>query len=125
MYSRGNSIDLRVILIGDEGVGKKSIINRFKMINCTETKNVNFTGYIPLKKKKYFNKYSKKSKKEDTSTKSKKDTTHQSLESSEEEAEEEKIRQFREEKRINCMKFKKIYNLGFNSIGINFYPCAE
>ena len=125
MYSKGNSIELRVILIGDEGVGKKSIVNRFKIINCTETKNVNFTGYIPLKKNKYFKKPSKKSKKEDNSTKSKKDTTHQSLDSSEDEIEEEKRREFREEKRIGCMKFKKIYNLGFNSIDISFFPCAE
>jgi hypothetical protein len=47
------------------------------------------------------------------------------MDSSEEEDEEEKIRQYREEKRINCMKFKKIYNLGFNSIEISFFPCAE
>ena len=125
MYSRGNSIDLRVILIGDIGVGKKSIINRFKIINSTETKNVNFNGFIPLKKKKTFKNHSKKQKKDDNSTKSKKDTTHQSMETSEDEDEEEKIRQFREEKRISCMKFKKIYNLGFNSIEISFFPCAE
>ena len=128
MYSKGNSIELRIILLGDVGVGKKSIVNRFKIINCTETINFNFYGFLPAKKKKSHKKSSKKhkkSKKEETSTKSKKDSTQQSIESSEEESEEEKMRIHREEKRINCMKFQKIYILGFNSINISFYPCAE
>ena len=126
MYSKGSSIELRVILIGDLGVGKKSIIKRFKMINCTETRSINFYGFFPPKKKKIHKKPPKKNKKkEETSTKSKRDTTYQSLDSSEEEDEEDKLREYREEKRINCMKFKKIYNLGFNVIDISFYPCAE
>ena len=35
MYNR---VELRVILIGDTGVGKKSIVRRFKMLNSSETK---------------------------------------------------------------------------------------
>ena len=126
MYSKGSSIELRIILLGDLGVGKKSIVNRFKIINCTETINFNFYGFLPAKKKKNHKKHHKKKpKKEDTSTKSKKESTHQSIESSEEDSEEEKMRQHREEKRINCMNFQKVYNLGFNCINISFYPCAE
>ena len=32
-YSKGSSVDLRVILIGDTGVGKKSIVKRLKLVN--------------------------------------------------------------------------------------------
>ena len=39
MYTR---IELRVILIGDIEVGKKSIVNRFKMINSSETKILSY-----------------------------------------------------------------------------------
>ena len=35
MYNR---LELRVILIGDTGVGKKSMVRRFKMLNSSETK---------------------------------------------------------------------------------------
>ena len=124
-YSKGNSVDLRIILIGDVGVGKKSIVQRFKLINSTETKHNNFRGFFQKKKKKKEIKKEKKSKKDETSSRSRKDTTYQSIETTEEENEEEKLRERREEKRINCMKFSKIYNLGFNSIEISYYPCAE
>ena len=50
--SKGTSVELRIILIGDKDVGKKSIINRFKLINSTETKKNNFKGFMPPKKKK-------------------------------------------------------------------------
>ena len=61
-YSKGSSVDLRIILIGDVGVGKKSIIQRFKLINSTETHHINFQGFFRPKKKK-ITKKSKKSKK--------------------------------------------------------------
>ena len=35
MYNR---VELRIILIGEMGVGKKSIVKRFKMLNCSELK---------------------------------------------------------------------------------------
>ena len=62
--------------------------------------------------------------KDGNTTKSKKDSTYQSLDTSEEETEEDKLRQRREEQRINCMKFCKVYNLGFNTIEISYFPCA-
>ena len=40
--SKVNSIDLRMILIGELGVGKKSLINRFKFVNSSETKKYIF-----------------------------------------------------------------------------------
>ena len=89
-YSKGNSVDLRIILIGDVGVGKKSIVQRFKLINSTETKHNNFRGFFQKKKKKKAIKKEKKSKKDETSSRSRKDTTYQSIETTEEENEEEK-----------------------------------
>ena len=124
-YSKGTSVELRVILIGDLGVGKKSIVQRMKLVNSTETKKNNFKGFLPPKKKKNKYKQTKKDTKDETSTKSKKTTTYESVDSTEEETEEDKLRQHREEKRANCMKFSKIYRLGFNSIDISFFPCAE
>ena len=107
------------------GVGKKSIVQRMKLVNSTETKKNNFKGFLPQKKKKNKYKQTKKDTKDETSTKSKKTTTYESVDSTEEETEEDKLRQHREEKRANCMKFSKIYRLGFNSIDISFLPCAE
>ena len=124
-YSKGTSVELRVIIIGDLGVGKKSIVQRMKLVNSTETKKNNFKGFLPQKKKKNKYKQTKKDTKDETSTKSKKTTTYESVDSTEEETEEDKLRQHREEKRANCMKFSKIYRLGFNSIDISFFPCAE
>ena len=50
-YTKGESVELRVILIGDSGVGKKSMVQRFKLVNCTETRKNNFKGFMPQKKK--------------------------------------------------------------------------
>lgn len=125
-YSKGSSVDLRVILIGDVGVGKKSIVQRLKLVNSTETRNNNFQGFFFQKKKKSTIKKEKNKKKEENLAKSKRETTtNQSIGATEEENEEDKLRERREEKRINCMTFSKIYSLGFNSIEISYYPCAE
>jgi len=122
--SKGTSVELRIILIGDKDVGKKSIINRFKLINSTETKKNNFKGFMPPKKKKKKVKQVK-NESNDNTTRSKKTGTYESVESTEEETEEDKLREHKEEKRINCMRFSKLYKLGFNSIEISFFPCAE
>ena len=58
--SKGTSVELRIILIGDKDVGKKSIINRCKLINATETKKNNFKGFMPPKKKEKQSERSKK-----------------------------------------------------------------
>ena len=125
--SKVNSIDLRMILIGELGVGKKSLINRFKFVNSSETKTIDFNGFFALQKKTktYSSKKSNKSKETSPNQKSKKDTTLQSQDSIEQEAEEDKIYKRREENRINCMRFSKIYYLGFSNLTITYYPCAE
>ena len=86
--SKGTSVELRIILIGDKDVGKKSIINRCKLINATETKKNNFKGFMPPKKKK--NKVKEvKNVSNDNTTKSKRTGTYESVESTEEETEED------------------------------------
>ena len=38
----GKNLELRVLIIGEAGVGKKTITKRFKLLNCTETKETSF-----------------------------------------------------------------------------------
>ena len=124
IHSKENNLDLRIILLGDAGVGKKSMIQRFKLINCTETRNLNFNGFFRKQKRKKNVKKSPKEKKEENSSKTKKDSDRQSIETTEED-EEDKLKQYKEEKRIGCMKFSKKYNFGYNFLEITFFPCAE
>ena len=125
--SKSNSIDLRIILLGDLGVGKKSLINRFKFINSSETKTIDFNGFYALQKRPKTSKTKKSIKSKETSPNqnSKKDTTKQSQESLDQDNEEDKLYKRREENRINCMRFSKIYNLGFSDLTLTYYPCAE
>ena len=39
MSTKIDNIELRVVLIGEVGVGKKTMVKRFKILNCTETKD--------------------------------------------------------------------------------------
>ena len=119
--SKSNSIDLRIILLGDLGVGKKSLINRFKFINSSETKTIDFNGFYALQKRPKTSKTKKSNKSKETSPNqnSKKDTTKQSQESLDQDNEEDKLYKRREENRINCMRFSKIYNLGFSDLTLN------
>ena len=125
--SKSSSVDLRVIFLGELGVGKKSLINRFKFVNSSETKSIDFNGFYAVQKKSktYPTKKTDKSHETSSNQKSKKDTTLQSEETVEQETEEDKLYKRREENRINCMRFSKIYNLGFNNLTITYYPCAE
>ena len=126
-YSKSESIDLRIILLGELGVGKKSLINRFKFVNSSETNSLDFNGFYALQKKSknYVSKKKEGSKETSPKNISKKDITLQSSETLEQDTEEDKLYKRREEKRINCMKFNKIYNLGFNNLIITYYPSAE
>lgn len=49
--SKSSSVDLRVIFLGELGVGKKSLINRFKFVNSSETKSIDFNGFYAVQKK--------------------------------------------------------------------------
>ena len=127
-YSKNDSVDLRIIFLGDLGVGKKSLINRFKLINASEVKSIDFNGFYALQKKSKAtsSKNSKnKSKESSKNQRSTKDVTLKSDDAQEQETEEDKLYKRREEHRINCMRFSQIFNLGFNNLIITYYPCAE
>ena len=102
-----NILEIRVYLIGDYNVGKKSIIKRFKTLNSSKT-----TGDITNKPKK--NKLN-----------------NDSLDNIEESKKEKELNQEqkdflkKEEIRQNLMKLTKIYTIGNKSIYFNFYPCLE
>ena len=127
MSSSGKIIELRMILIGDHGVGKKSIVQRFKIINCTETIENDFRGFFPILKNQKISRKKEKSYKENSSSKTPKDKTKTKTndEIDIDEIEEQKKFEYEEKKRIKCMQFSKIYRVGLNSLTINFYPCPE
>ena len=75
IHSKENNLDLRIILLGDAGVGKKSMIQRFKLINCTETRNLNFNGFFRKQKRKKNVKKSPKEKRKKIHQKQKKTVT--------------------------------------------------
>jgi GTPase SAR1 family protein len=85
-------IIIKSIFLGDSNVGKKSIVERFKKLKSTETKEISLKEF--LKKKKLL-----KNKKEVKIIKQNPTT------------EEEKRDKKREDKRISLMRFTKIYRM--------------
>jgi len=104
------SIELRVLIIGEAGVGKKTITKRFKLLNCTETKETSFSKILSKSNK---NKSEKKS-----------NYTY-NIELEELLLEDERQKQKKEENRLNLMNFTKIYKIDLDIIEISFYPVAE
>ena len=106
------NVELRILIIGEAGIGKKSIARRFKLLNCTETKETQFS----LKKLEEEN--DEKSEKNNyyTSSNNFYDTFSDEFEA---------LNQKREEQRLNLMKISKIYKIDLDSIEISFYPCTE
>ena len=93
----GKIIDLRVILLGDPNVGKKSMAQRFKSLKSTETKE------ISLKELEKRNNAIKK------------------VILAELTEEEEK----KEQKRLNLKRFSKLFKMEFNNLQVSFYPCPD
>ena len=133
MSGRLDNIELRIILIGDAGSGKKSIVKRFKILNCTETKE--FMKKKERNKKteeKTVNKDSENNKnqaKEKANNNTNKDikikTKRLSVQLTKEEIEQKNLEKRRQEKRIELMNFTKVYKINMNSLEIHFYPCIE
>ena len=99
-----NILEIRVYLIGDYSVGKKSIIKRFKTLNSSKT-----TGDTINKRKN-----EKNNEQEENNEESKKELNQEQIDF----LKKEEIRQ-------NLMKLTKIYTIGNKSIYFNFYPCLE
>ena len=117
MYSR---IELRVILVGELGVGKKSIVKRFKMINTSETK------IISTKEEKNLNtKETKETNISENNTLITEQKTKREIEKEKIENEDRNMRIKREEKRIELMNFSLIYKIRMNYFEVKFYPCIE
>ena len=104
------NLELRILIIGEAGVGKKTITKRFKLLNCTETKETSFSKLLSKSNK---NKLEKKS-----------NYTY-NAELDELLLEEERQKQKKEEIRLNLMNFTKIYKIDLDIIEISFYPVAE
>lgn len=135
MSEKIDNTELRIILIGESGVGKKSIVKRFKILNCSETreikknknkskenKNENENKKSKIRNKNTninINSINKNETKTNTNTKS------ENEEISREEAEQKKYEMRKEEKRIELMNFTKIYKINMNNLEINFFPCIE
>ena len=104
--NKGNIIDLRIILLGDENVGKKSICQRMKILKSTETKEIPLNEF---KKRNIFKNTRMKDLMKDNSN----------LDN------EEKMFINKEKKRMNYMRFTKIFRMELNNLQISFYPCSE
>ena len=114
MYNR---IELRVILVGEMGVGKKSIVKRFKILNCSETK------IFSSKEENNLN-----NKEKDTNNKNTKKITDSQEKLDEKEKidlDEKNILIKREEKRQELMNFSLIYKIRKNFFEVRFFPCIE
>ena len=103
---KGNIIDLRIILFGDANVGKKSICQRMKILKSTETREISLKEF---KKRKIFKNTRMKDLMKDDSN----------LDN------EEKMYINKEKKRMNYMRFTKIFRLELNHLQVSFYPCSD
>lgn len=104
--NKGNFIDLRIIILGDANVGKKSICQRMKILRSTETKEISLKEF---KKRKIFKNTRMKDLIKDDSN----------LDN------EEKMYINKEKKRMNYMRFTKIFRIELNNLQISFYPCSD
>ena len=133
MSNKNESFEIRIVLIGDVGVGKKSIVKRFKLLNCTETKEEikkKEESSIEQKVLKMLGEKNKKKNKDNDNTltndtKSKSKTKNYIEEFTKEEIEQKKIELRREEKRLDLMNFTKVYKMNIYNLEINFFPCIE
>ena len=119
MYNR---IELRVILIGDIEVGKKSIVNRFKMINSSETKILSYKE-DSNKDKKTIESKEKNNNILITAQKGKK--SEKDIDIDKIDMDDRKLRIKREEKRIELMNFSLVYKIRMNYFEVRFFPLIE
>ena len=105
-----NYFEIRVYLMGDHYVGKKAIVNRFKLLNSTTTT------------------FEKPNVIEGNNTTTNKDTQNKKAKPPEEKKEytEEELEEIRQENRRQAlMCFSKVFSIGMNNISFNFFPIKE
>ena len=117
------NVEIRFILLGEVGVGKKAIVKRFQTLRCTSTNERSIEEFhVDITKKK--------------SDKTQQQKTTQSFynpnktETYEEEEDEETKKQVslqkrREQNRMNLLKIYKTYKIGLTYLEVSFFPCAE
>ena len=121
------SIDLRIIIIGDEKVGKKTLAKRMQMLNSSETKQIeqNILLYHESTEEERKTKikkliYRRNSSKEE-------DPIETNFDYRDKETILKKEYELKKEKeRKKIMSIKKIYKfLNYNTIKISIFPCIE
>ena len=122
---KGN-LELRIIIVGDEKVGKKTLAKRIQMLNSSESKLIdyNIKLYNQEKEENRKKKYEKiiyrnKNLRNNEQNENLDFRDKQTIELTENE-----LRKDKERKKI--MSIQKIYKFNnFNTIKINVYPCIE
>ena len=104
-----NSFEIRVFVIGDDQVGKNSIVQRFKKLNSTETEEDNY--FIQGDPKNDYGLGKLKTKE-----------TEEKLAKYQQLDDPEKCLVRKQIERKNLMKFKKIFIVGHTRLEFNFFP---
>ena len=115
MYNR---TELRVILVGEMGVGKKSIVKRFKILNCSELKLFSSKDETTTKSKDNINN-------NNNNKLNNPELAKNSKIKSEDINEEQTILMRREEKRVELKNFSLTYKIRMNYFEVKFFPCIE
>ena len=102
-----DDLELRIYLIGEYNVGKKSIIKRFKLVNSSKT----------------YEKSTKKS--NDENENSENENENENEPDQKELTNEEKEFLHKEKLRQNLMNFTKIYQIGKKKLYLKFFACLE
>ena len=101
------NVEIRFILLGPVGVGKKSIVKRFHSLRCTSTNEKSIEEFhVDITKK-------KSEKKEQKNPQTLYNSTNEIIEEEDEETKKQvSLQKRREQYRINLLKIYKIYKVG-------------
>ena len=114
------NVEIRFILLGPVGVGKKSIVKRFHSLRCTSTNEKSIEEFhVDITKK-------KSEKKEQKNPQTLYNSTNEIIEEEDEETKKQlSLQKRREQYRINLLKIYKIYKVGLTFLELSFFPCTE
>ena len=119
-------LDLRIIIVGDENVGKKTLTKRIHMLNCSETKEIslNFNLYNEEKEKERKKRIKKLIYRNSISDEIEQNENFEYRDQETILYTENEIK--KEEKRKKLMSVQKLYKFcNFNTIKISVFPCVE
>ena len=119
-------LDLRIIIVGDENVGKKTLTKRIQMLNCSESKeiNLNFNLYNEEKEKERKKKIKKLMYRNNISEEIEYNENFEYRDKETILYTENELK--KEEIRKKLMSIQKLYKFcNFNTIKISIFPCIE